>query len=153
MERKWRRPSEGMTNAQESLEESALCCGIRNVKASHLYVRAKEGIQWTMASEADGMCAGGMCSSVLHNLYDTKQYGKWKQSVDTWPISRPSVEGRGVERALDGPASGQEARCVSVGSKPTTTTTTAVRSNERLWTSEGVNNLRCSFVFHEFDVS
>lgn len=32
-----------------------------------------------MPSEADGICAGGMCFSTLHNLYDTTQYGKKKK--------------------------------------------------------------------------
>lgn len=39
-------------------------------------MRAKEDVQYMMPSEADGICAGGMCSSSLHNLYDTTQYGK-----------------------------------------------------------------------------
>lgn len=45
-----------------------------------------------MPSEADGICAGGMCFSTLHNLYDTTQYGKKKKkkknqdNMNTWPI-------------------------------------------------------------------
>lgn len=35
---------------------------------------------YLMPSEADGICGRGMCSSPLHNLYDTTQYGEKKKT-------------------------------------------------------------------------
>lgn len=98
-----------------------------------------------MPSQADGICAGGMCSTVLHNLYDTTQYGKQKKKrTERGHLAYLEILSGGG--ALDGQASGQEARCVSVGPEPATTKT-AARSYGRLRTAEGVNNLRCSVAF------